>query len=618
MTVTMESAAFMGKTYQNNCHSIANTTDLTLKQMFDISTRLVSEQDEISGLETIGSENHSWKYLSLIGDERIINLQRTKVYVFSDSVLCFGKIFENPESNDAWEQRLGWLKSSQNYRNFDRIDGEPMEFEWNIFPGFITLQLIEEVKRLLLRLDETPENFTGRIIFVSMFNDISFGTRDNVQECLANARLVSLYARRFGKGQWSFIGPGSEKKWYSIKEDSPQGIWDNIAEKMLVEFAESGCPIFRATTPSSRGQLKSKGHGKLSIHYAADLETIETVFLVIVSANQLSLYGAVAEICEEYESFHERTRRPVVMGQSSSSLVLSVIKTEVPLDCDDPVNQDLLLQQYGERIEKLSQQDKLSKICMDAGFLNIVEIGQYFRTKDTADLSQFHAVACLEYTLPREEDASQPKGWIQGNTKIGPVLEVATSYLHGKHGVEIIIMSLSRDDTHSWVRISHGSNRFMMNLNNNETEIPEVPLEEYALKLDAKDFACRSKAKAKPQRREPAGSSPRVVPIGRRTWTDVEPGKYSFSDYEVSKKVMYLLRHSQHVHGEEDGGVHFWRIKENLQNQFPHTPHWSDSKWEVCLAGGRGGDKIRFQYCTDSSGTIVFPSSSRTFRTRSH
>ena len=92
MAETRESAVFMGKNYLNNCQSVVNTTDLTLKQMFDISTRLVSEQDEISGLETIGWENHSW---SLIGDERIINLERTKVYVFSDSVLCLGKIFEN-------------------------------------------------------------------------------------------------------------------------------------------------------------------------------------------------------------------------------------------------------------------------------------------------------------------------------------------------------------------------------------------------------------------------------------------------------------------------------------------------------------------------------------------
>ena len=193
-----------------------------------------------------------------------------------------------------------------------------------------------------------------------------------------------------------------------------------------MEFAESLCPIFRATTPLSRG--------KLSLHYAADLETIETIFRIIVFANQLSLYGAIAEICEEYESFHERTVRPVVMGQSSSSLVLSAIKTEVPLDSDDPAYQNFLLQQDGERIEKLSQQDKLSKICMDAGFLSVVAIGQYFITKDIGDLTQFYAVACREYTLPREEGASQPRGWIQGNTKIGPVLEVTTSYLHCKYG----------------------------------------------------------------------------------------------------------------------------------------------------------------------------------------
>ena len=322
-----------------------------------------------------------------------------------------------------------------------------MEFEWNIFPGFFSLQLSQEVKSLLLRLGETPENFTRRIIFMSMFDDISWGSRDNEKECESNAQLFSLFAKRFGAGQWSFLGPGSEKKWYSISEDSPQGVWDNTAERMLVEFAESGCPIFRVTSPLSRGRLKSKGHGKLSIHYAADLETIETIFRIIISANQLSLYGAVAEICEEYESLHERTRRPDEMGQSSSSFVPSVIKTDVPLDSDDPVTQDLLLQQYGERIEKLSQQDKLSKLCMDAGFLSVVEIGQYFMTKDTAESSQFHTVACREYTFPGEEETSQPKGWIQGNTKIGPVLEDATNYLYGKYGVEIRIWSLNRDNT---------------------------------------------------------------------------------------------------------------------------------------------------------------------------
>ena len=199
---------------------------------------------------------------------------------------------------------------------------------------------------------------------MSMFNDISCGTKDNERECLANAEVVSIYAKKFGIGQWSFIGPGSEKNRYSMEENSPQGIWDHIAEKMLVEFAQSGCPNFRATTPLSRGKLENKGHGKLSIHYYSDQATIETIFRIIVSATQLSLYGAVANMCEEYESLHDRSGQPdKVMGQS---IVLSEIKTEVPLENDDPAYQNFLLQRYEERIEKLSQTDKMSKFCMDA------------------------------------------------------------------------------------------------------------------------------------------------------------------------------------------------------------------------------------------------------------
>ena len=114
-----------------------------------------------------------------------------------------------------------------------------------------------------------------------------------------------------------------------------------------------------------------------------------------------------------------QTEQPVVGRQSSSSFVPNVIKTNVLLNNNDLAHKDLLLQQYGERIDKLSQQDKLSKFCMDARFLNVVEIGQYFMTKDTAEFSQFRAVACREYSLPRDEEASQPKGWIQGLPHVG-------------------------------------------------------------------------------------------------------------------------------------------------------------------------------------------------------
>ena len=104
-------------------------------------------------METIRWENHSWKYLSLIGDDRVINLQRTKVSVFSDSVLCFGKIFENSQSNDAWEQRLGWLKSSS--KNTETL-ADSTASQWNssgiFFLGYNTLELSEEVKTFTVEI----------------------------------------------------------------------------------------------------------------------------------------------------------------------------------------------------------------------------------------------------------------------------------------------------------------------------------------------------------------------------------------------------------------------------------------------------------------------------------
>ena len=111
-------------------------------------------------------------------------------------------------------------------------------------------------------------------------------------------------------------------------------------------------------------------------------------------------------MCEEYESLHDRSGHPnLAMGQST---VLNEIKTELPLENDDPPFQNFLLQRYEERIERLSQTDRVSKFCMDTGFISVVEIGQYFMTEDNGE--QFYAKACREHTLPREDGSSQPRG----------------------------------------------------------------------------------------------------------------------------------------------------------------------------------------------------------------
>ena len=95
-----------------------------------------------------------------------------------------------------------------------------------------------------------------------------------------------------------------------------------------------------------------------------------------------------------------------------------------------------------------------------------------------------------------------------------------------------------------------------------------------------------------------------IIPMNERNWIDIEPGESSFSAYEISKKVINLLRHSQTVQREDDGTVQFWRMKNYLQNQFPQTTYWSDDRWKACLSAG-GGAKWRYQYCADISGTII-------------
>ena len=132
-----------------------------------------------------------------------------------------------------------------------------MVSRWNssgIFPRIHHIAVRRQSPRVQ---KHDPAQIQGRIIFMSIFDDIIWRTTDNLKECIANATLVSLFAKRFPAGRWSFLGPGSEKKWYSTLECKPRGEWDRVAELMMIKFGESGHPVFRATSPLSRETLKS-------------------------------------------------------------------------------------------------------------------------------------------------------------------------------------------------------------------------------------------------------------------------------------------------------------------------------------------------------------------------
>ena len=598
MATTLNAATFMGKSYSTMRNVLQNEKRITLKQMFEISAATINNDEEVYCLDKIEYQRNTWTKLSLINDPVVIGLQSTKVYVFSDSVLCLGKVLQHPECNQAWKDRVAGARAERDYSDFDDIKGEPAEFEWNIFPGFTTLQLCDKINDLLSSLGQTPEKFTGKILFMSMFNDISCEGKDNRQQCLRDADYVKTFAKRFGIGQWSFIGPGSEKKWYP-SENNPQGEWDSIAEDMLLKFAESGHPIFRATTPLSRGKLKSKGKGKVSIHFCAEPETIDTIYRIILSVNQLSVYGAVAAICEEFVGQPDNTGQPVVL--EGQSIVFGEVEAEAP-NQEEPQNSNVALQKYFQQVRQLSPEDKLGKFCKEAGFMSVVEVGQYFVTRNASEFL-LKTVACREYTLPRDDPASEAKGWIQGNTRIGPILEVTTTFQHFKFGVEVRIPSLKGDNSQSWVRISFGTIRYVNHYVKHNTHNFASSYEEKAEPASSEVIAARSKAKAKPQPRESSATT--TMSISERVWIDIVPSRQDNESHKVSKRVINILRHNQSVDREPDGAVQFHKIKILMKEHTLSTQHWSDSRWLTCLAAG-GGIKRRFQYCPDYEGTILY------------
>ena len=129
------------------------------------------------------------------------------------------------------------------------------------------------------------------------------------------------------------------------------------------------------------------------------------------------------------------------------------------------------------------------------------------------------------------------------------------------------------------------------------------PQEEEAVPASSEVIAARSKAKAKPQPRESSGTT--TIPFSERIWIDIVPSKQDLDSYNLSKKVINLLRHNQKVHREQDGAVQFYKIKFYLRDYSPPIQNWSDNRWLACLAAG-GGPKRRYQYCSDSLGSIIY------------
>ena len=281
------------------------------------------------------------------------------------------------------------------------------------------------------------------------------------------------------------------------------------------------------------------------------IQLIQFIALSFLSISSVST-GQWQQYVMNLSGQPDRTGEPVIlMGQS---IVLGKIKAEAPAQDEELEDAKILLQKYFQQVQRLSPENRLSKFCKEAGFMSVVEVGQYFVTRNASEFL-LRSVACREYTLPRDDPASEAKGWIQGNTRIGPILEVTTSFQHFKFGVEVRIQSMKEDNSQSWVRISYGTIRYVNNYIKYNTQSLASPQEEVAISASSEVIAARSKAKAKPQPRESSGTT--TIPFSERIWIDIVPSKQDFDSHNLSKKVINLLRHNQTLHREEDGAIQF-------------------------------------------------------------
>ena len=318
---------------------------------------------------------------------------------------------------------------------------------------------------------------------------------------------------------------------------------------------------------------------------------LTSIFRTVFSVNQLSIYGAVADLCNELAP----DSRKQAEGEVWKSMVVPdrITPNANAISQTDLSAQVNLLREYEQKFAELPDDQKLSKLCSDAGFLKEIGKGQFFITLDQEVFDEMKTL-CREYTLPRSEEASRVRGWILGNTKIGPVLDAKVCLHQERYGIEILIESLFRDRTVSWVRIVNGINKYV-------TETSET----ISLEDDEHRVTVKLVAKAKPQPKPAVTLSPISVPLRERKWIDINLERLHEDCFAVSKAMIRLLQHNPSIPREDDGAVRFDDLMEASKAKFDGTSQWPANAWITFLAK-RGGPKKRCQYCLNPNSSKHF------------
>ena len=367
---------------------------------------------------------------------------------------------------------------------------------------FLTLELVREIQKIMTKMSE-PEQFQGRIIFMLMFNDIMWRSTENERECIANVTRLKYKKFRIWVRNWV---------WFNLQKTSRK-----IGSSRWIEDDQS----HRNRTPHFP---KPRVHCFEERSRAKEMENYQ---YTSPTKKRLQLFSRTSLSIDS-----------VSTEESQTCLKSRTIWSKWRQHPRFKFLHNKIYCRNKERVEKLlPQPNQLTKIEIDTRFLKVVEVGWYFMTRHTDESLQFaETMTCREYTLLQVDKETDPKGWIQGN-KAGLHWK-SNQFLSKwrrvkKEGVEIRIESVNKDNSHSWVRISHGL-KLVTDLI--DKEYANNKQETSTTKTDVSSFARRrSKVKANPRRPSATCSDRSSVPRNKKknehsSWTRTVISKRRWCD----------------------------------------------------------------------------------------
>ena len=396
---------------------------------------------------------------------------------------------------------------------------------------------------------------------VNVYNDVVWREKGNNGLCIANSKNRCRICKKIRAR--TFLGP----------------------EDMMINFSESGHPVFRGSSAFERGSLRSKGGGTLSVHFCGDTDAVEVVLRTILSVNQLGVYEAVADMCDELASrisvFSESTGRLVAEDESVTMVLPKGLSTTTkPLLTNETVQRDWL-REYERKFANLG-----------------------LRRCGTGKIGW---LMLRVYITPRWPiiQSKRIDPWKRRSVQYWRYQSVTTKAVTG---------SRSESNPHLAIDLIHGSwSKYVTeNVGWNTQKKRNDVIEDSAKRLAAK---ARPKQTSMPM---PSFSTV-TIPLRMRKWIDVEPGEFDQSSFEVSKKMIRLLRHDLSVLREKDGAVEFKILTPMFRSEFT-SQHWSTRTRLNYLQRG-GAPKKRFSvllgyfFCWDH---WISSSTSRPFWTRTN